>query len=351
VRLLFINHRDIFHPQAGGAENVIYEVAKRLVRKGVEVYWLSEDSNARVSEIDGIKLLHRGGKLTLHFYSPFYAKNFDVVIDSVAHAVPFFSYKVNKKAIALIHHVHQDVVIYELNPLMAHIIRWLEKFVRNYKYIISVSKTTKVELIKRFKIEEDRIHVIYNGIDHEKYKPGIKDSKPLIMWIGRLKKYKNPLDAIKIFKKANLKDAELVIVGGGDLEGEVRSAVRGEDNIRYLGKVSEEEKIKLYQRAWVVLSTSFIEGWGMNIVEANSCGTPVIGYAVGSIPEIIENGVNGFTVGYKDFDSAVRYLQYIVEDENTMKELSKRSYESSLKYDWNKTAEEYYNIIWKIYSL
>ncbi|MBP1358160.1 MAG: glycosyltransferase family 4 protein, partial [Sulfolobus sp.] len=119
-------------------------------------------------------------------------------------------------------------------------------------------------------------------------------------------------------------------------------------NIIFLGKVSENQKVKLYQSSWAVLSTSFIEGWGMTIVEANACGTPVVAYASGSIPEIVENNVNGFLVRYKDINDAAEKLDYILESENTMKYLSKRSYESSLKYDWNLTAEEYYKYVWKI---
>ncbi|QIW25164.1 glycosyltransferase family 1 protein [Sulfolobus sp. S-194] len=349
MKLLIVNHRDIFHPQAGGAERVIYEVSRRLVKKGYDVTWLSENVGSFNDELDGIKFLHTGNKYTLHFRSLSYAKKgYDVVIDSIAHAVPFFSYIVNKKSVALVHHVHQDVVKYELNPLLAFIIRQLEKSIRNYPYIISVSNTTKNELIKRFRIDESKITVIYNGIDHEIYKPGEKSSTPTVLWIGRLKNYKNPLDAVKIFKKVRNNKAILYIAGGGDLEENVKRAIAGQKNIIFLGKVNESQKIKLYQQAWVVISTSFIEGWGMTIVEANSCGTPTVAYSSGSIPEIIEDGVNGFLVEYKNIDMFAEKLNYILDDENVMKYLSKRSYESSLKYDWNKTADEYYKYIWKI---
>ena len=81
-------------------------------------------------------------------------------------------------------------------------------------------------------------------------------------------------------------NAKLVVAGRGDLERETRVAVESVGGV-FLGGVSEEEKLRLYQSAWVVLSTSFIEGWGMTVVEANACGTPVVGYATGSIPEII----------------------------------------------------------------
>lgn len=347
MNLLFINHRDLFHPQAGGAERVIYEVGRRLAKKGIDVSWLSENVGSTLEEYDNIKLIHAGNKFTIHLLSSRYAKNYDVVIDSVAHAVPFFSYRVNKKSIALVHHVHQDVVKYELNPFTAFIVRHLEKYIKHYPYIISVSKTTKNELVRRFKIDESKINVIYNGIDHEVYKPGEKASTPTILWIGRLKSYKNPLDAVKIFKKLKTK-AMMFIVGGGEMEEEVKRTISGDKNIIYLGKVDESQKIKLYQSSWVVLSTSFIEGWGMTIVEANACGTPVVAYSTGSIPEIVEDGVNGYLVNYKDIDKAAERIDYLLGSESIIKYLSKKSYETSLKYDWNITADEYYKYVWKI---
>ncbi|MCG3110133.1 Trehalose synthase [Metallosphaera sp. J1] len=155
-----------------------------------------------------------------------------------------------------------------------------------------------------------------------------------------MKRYKNPLDAIQMFRRLRRR-ATLIIAGGGELEGEVRCAIQGESNIQYLGRIPEEKKVELYQRAWVVLSTSFIEGWGMIVIEANACGTPVVGYARGSIPEIIQDGVNGFLVPYKDLDAMARRVEYLL-DEGVMREFSRASYQTSLKYDWEKTAEQYY---------
>lgn len=346
MKLLFINHRDIYHPNAGGAEEVIYQVAKRLGN----VYWLAEKVKGRKSEeeVNGIRILRRGNKFTLHLFSLREARKFDVVIDSIAHAVPFFSYLVNKKAIALVHHVHQEVLKLEVNPILAEIIRLAEKRIKDYKYIISVSQTTKNDLVRKLRVDESKIHVIYNGVDHEKFKPGKKSEEPMVLWIGRLMKYKNPFDVIEIKRRMKYK-AKFVAIGGGELQQKFAEVAKKE-GIEYLGRVSEEEKIKAYQRAWVLVSTSFIEGWGMTVVEANACGTPAVAYATGALPEIIKNEYNGFTVNYKDFDEMAKKIDYIISDENVMKKLSKNSFEESMKYDWDKTAEEYRKFIGKVYN-
>jgi glycosyltransferase involved in cell wall biosynthesis len=334
--ILFINHRDVYHPQAGGAEEVIYEVGKRLAKNN-KVTWVSEKVKGRknVEVIDGIKIKRIGNKYTLHLLSPFEASKHKIVIDSIAHAVPFFSFVTNEKSIALIHHVHQDVLKFELNPLIERVIKRMEKYVKDYDHLISVSYTTKKDLIEKLGVEERKIKVIYNGIDHEKYKPGEKSPYPLILWIGRMKKYKNPFDAIEIYKRIKSK-AQMVVVGSGELAEEFKKAAEPL-GIKYLGRVDEKTKIELYQKAWIILSTSFIEGWGMTIVEANACGTPAVAYNTGSMPEIIKEGKNGFIVEYKNYEEAAKAIDYTFENQG----LFKSSLEESYKYDWDKTAKEY----------
>ncbi len=341
--LLIINHRDLKHPRAGGAEEVIYQISRRLVKKGINVTWLAEQVSGLKREeiIDDIRIIRRGNSLTLHLFSLNEAKKHDIVIDSVAHAVPFYSFLTNKKSIALVHHVHQEVVKYELNWFLSKVVATLERDIRNYNNVIAVSRTTKSDLVEKLKVREEKIKVIYNGIDHYKYKPGKKSDEPFILWIGRLKNYKNPLDAIEIAKRANVK---LVMAGAGDLESIVRSKIR-EVNGEYLGKVSEEEKIKLYQSSWITLVTSFIEGWSMVTLEANSCGTPVIGYNKGSLPEIIKEGVNGYIISYKDVEKASKIIKELIRNESELKRLWKSSYEESLLYDWDKSANEYYEYL------
>jgi len=104
--LLMVNHRDPLHPKAGGAEQVLYEVGKRIARMG-RVTWLAESVKGRKERevLEGIQILRRGNGFTLHLHSIMEARRHDVTIDSVAHAVPFFSHLVNERTLALVHHV------------------------------------------------------------------------------------------------------------------------------------------------------------------------------------------------------------------------------------------------------
>jgi len=348
--LLMVNHRDPLHPKAGGAEQVLYEVGKRIARMG-RVTWLAESVKGRKERevLEGIQILRRGNGFTLHLHSIMEARRHDVTIDSVAHAVPFFSHLVNERTLALVHHVHQEVLRYQLPPVQAAVLRWLERRIKGYPRLIAVSQTTKRELIK-LGVESDRVRVIYNGVDHQKYRPGEKARRPTLLWIGRMVKYKNPLDALRIYGKLR-NGAEMIVAGGGEMEDQVRE-VAERVGAKFLGKVSEEEKVRLYQRAWVILSTSFVEGWGMTLVEANACGTPAVGYAVGSVPEVIQEGVNGFLVKYGDVEAAAREVDRILGmGKEEREDLWESSYRSSLRYDWEVTAQEYLEELSRVFPI
>lgn len=339
VRILFVNHRGPGHPQAGGAEEVILNISKRLVDRGIDVSWLSEhiDSLPDYDEVEGIKVLRRGSKASLHLHSLLEARKYDAIIDSVAHAVPFFSNLTNRRTVALVHHVHQEVLPLELGRVKSAPIRLLERGLRFYNRFIAVSETTKRDMNRFFGIPPNRVSVIRNGVDHNKYRPGLKDGEPFILWIGRLKKYKNPLDAIKIARKAKVR---LIVVGTGEMEEEVRKESEG--LVEYMGWVSEEEKVELYQRAWVVLNTSFVEGLGMTVIEAASCGTSAVAYDRGALPEVVKDGKTGFVVPYKNLERATDAVRRVIRDPEP---LWKSAHEWSLEFDWDRAVEGYVEVI------
>jgi len=229
-----LNHRDPRHPQAGGSEVVLWEVCRRLSHLGVRVTWLAErfpSSQEEDETFGSILIKRRGNPLSLHFFSLVEARKHEVVLDSVAHAVPFFSYLVNPYSAALVHHVHQDVLDLELGRFQASLLKRLERMVSRYPFLVAISKTTKKELVSRFNVSSERIRVIHNGLDHNFYRPQFqsKTKKPTILWLGRLKKYKNPLDAPRIFSLLSpdiRSNAKLVVAGRGDLERETREAVK-----------------------------------------------------------------------------------------------------------------------------
>jgi len=357
MRILWINHRDPKHPQAGGAEVRLYEISRRLVKRGYEVTVLCEKVGSIPNNdvLDGIEIIRLGNKVSIHILAPLYVKRYgheyDVIIDDIAHAVPWYSPLVTKTpVIAQIHHVHQDVVYIELPKLFAWIVSRAEKTISNvYRYFIAVSQSTKEELIKRFGINPNSIVVIPNGIDHEKYRPGSKDSRPTILWVGRMKRYKNLDHLIKAYRivKQKTPDVQLIIIGSGDQEQRMKELVRRLElrDVYFLGRVSEDVKIKWMQRAWIIVSTSIIEGWGMTIIEAAACKTPAVAYNVPGLRDSVKHMETGILVEPGNIRLLAEAIIQLLSDDDLRGVLAENAYRYAHKFDWDITAQLFINTL------
>jgi len=357
MRILWINHRDLKHPQAGGAEVRLYEIARRLVRRSHEITVLCEKAGGLLSEevLEGIRIKRIGGSASIHLLAPLYVgkhgHEYDVIIDDIAHAVPWYSPLVTKApVIAQIHHVHQDVVYVELSKLSAWIISRAERTIAKvYKHFIAVSQSTKEELVKRLGIDPNRVAVVSNGVDLEKYRPGAKDSRPTILWVGRIKKYKNLDHLLKAYKivKQEEPDAQLIIIGTGNQEQKIKELVRKLElrDAYFLGKVPEEEKIRWMQKAWIIVSTSMVEGWGITITEAAACKTPAVAYKVPGLRDSIRHMETGILVPYENIEALAKAIIRLIEDQELWRKLAENTLNWVKQFDWNKSAERFIKVI------
>lgn len=136
--------------------------------------------------------------------------------------------------------------------------------------------------------------VVHNGVDTEEFVFSEKNSDNYI-WIGRLVEGKGCLDAIKAAKLARVK---LKIAGSVRTKDEIEyfdKFIKPEldVNITYIGHVGRKERIKFYQAKALLFSPKWNEAFGLTMIEAMSCGTPVIAYNSGAVKEIIINNETG----------------------------------------------------------
>jgi len=143
------------------------------------------------------------------------------------------------------------------------------------------------------------VGMVYNGIPLEKYSFNEKP-KNYLLWIGRVSPEKGPLEAIKVAKKTKKK---LIMLGPlpshhkSYIKKVLSEVKKNKKNISFLGLVSFKKKINLLKNALVLLSPiKWEEPFGLVMVEAMACGTPVIAFNRGSAPEIIRNNKTGFLV-------------------------------------------------------
>lgn len=352
MKVLWINHRDPKHPQAGGAEVRIHEIGKRLVQKGHSVKLICENwpGCKRHEFLDGIDIVRPplSGRYTIHLITPFLLNRFsdyDIVIDDIAHAIPWESeFFTNKPVIGQIHHVHQEVLDFEINPILAKGIALSERSIKSYKALIAVSESTKNALID-LGVSKNIIKVIPNGINADFYRPTAKSSLPTLLWVGRVKRYKrvdHVLLAFSIVQK-QLPDAKLIIVGmGDDLERIKCMAERlGLTNICFPGFVSEKVKAQLMASCWVVTSTSYVEGWGMTITECGASGTPAVAYNVPGLRDSVQNGETGLLVRDGDIEALAKAMLKVLQNVQLRVTLGENALRWTRKLNWDKISDEF----------
>lgn len=353
MKILLFNWRCWKHPEAGGAEKYLYEICKRLAKKHEITWFVARFKGSKEREfIDGMEIIRRGGKYTVYLHAlltyvgKLRKRGFDVVIDDI-NGVPFFTplYIWKPRKIAIVHHlVGWKIFSLELPWYLAIVAWFLERLIPLFYLnvcFVTVSPSSKKELEKMF---IRRIKVIYNGLD-ERFKRGLKEvkkhKKPVIIYLGRWKKYKRIDDILEAFRivKKRVKDAELWLVGKNIKEIKMK-------DVKVFQRVSEEEKMRLLKKAWVFVTASIKEGWGITVIEANACGTPAIAYDVPGLRDSIVDGKTGFLV--KEDGNAEKLAEAIIRvltDDKLRDELSRNAIEWAKRFSWDRSAEEFEKII------
>ncbi len=358
--ILIFNWRDSKHKFNGGAEVYLHELSKRWVKAGwrVTTFCGNDGISPRYEQMNGVEIFRRGGFYFVYIWAFLYYMfkfrgNYRVIVDS-ENGIPFFTpLYAKEKIILLIHHVHQEVFRKSLSPVLATVALFLEKTAMPFVYrnteTITVSPSSKEDILK-YGLTKSDPRIVFNGVDIEKYKPGKKQERPLVLYVGRLKQYKSLDIFIKSAKQIlkRIPRTEFVIAGDGEEKQALTQLTKQmnlQDSITFLGKVSEEKKINLYQRAWVFVNTSFMEGWGITSIEANACGTPVVASRVNGLKDSVKNPSSGYLVKYGSVKEFTEKILLLLEDHTLRKGMSKKAVLWAKNFDWDKSALASLNIM------
>lgn len=303
--------------------------------------------------------MRAGGKYSVYkwakkYYKKYFSKeNYDVVIDEI-NTRPFLTPKfINNNGelvVALIHQLAREYWFYEapfpINYLGYYYLenRWLN----NYTDIptLTVSESTKQDLAN---LGFKRIFKVPVGLN---FKPlgavPMKENCPVIAYVGRLKYAKRPDHAVKAYKlvKAKIPKAELWILGDGPMKAELEKMAY--DGVNFFGDLSNVERRKVVERAWVLVNPSVREGWGLNVIEANALGTPCIAYDVEGLRDSVKNNETGLLVESGSVESLADEIVKVLKDTRLRYRLSKNALNYSRQFSWDKTAEAFMDIIWHI---
>ena len=362
MRILFFNWRDIRDPLAGGAEAYIHQIAKRLAKKNeVFLYCRRYKSSSNRDEIDGITVVRRGGSFSVYLYAFFdylfklRKRNFDVVVDGI-NGVPFFTpLFVRKPKVAIMFHVVGKSIFFKELPFPLALVGWsAEKMIPLLYHrvpFVAISNSTREELIA-FGIPQRRISLVYCGIECVMDEAGEKLGKypnPSVVYMGRVKDYKQLDHLIKAFAlvKKKMPQAELIIAGRGEYSGLVRLAesLGVAQGIKFLGEISDGDKAKILNQAWVFVTPSMKEGWGITVIEANDCGTPAIAYNVPGLRDSVRDGDTGLLVPAGNIEELAKAILRVLGDSKLRAVLSRNAEEWASSFSWDSSAKEFEKVL------
>lgn len=362
MKILILNWRDTKNPLSGGAEIVTLEHAKAWVKAGNTVTWFaSHFSGAKNEEyIDGVKLIRRGGPLSVYLFAPFFylfsGKTFDIVIDEI-HGIPFFTpLYVKKPKIAFIHEIAGEIWDYMYPFPFNTIGKILEScYLSLYKNIHfwTDAQSTITELISKGIIGKNCVAIpcpISNAIVAT---VPIKEKNLTCIFVSRLVKMKGVERVLEAFSFILEKDpkAMLWVVGGGDLAylKYLQTKVKHlGTSVHFFGKVSDNEKLALMGKAHILLHASVKEGWGLVVLEAASQGTPSVVYNVAGLKDSVKDQQTGIVLKENSpYEMAKQTLQ-LYEDKKLYKKYQENGLAWVKSLTWKQVTKESEKLLYTI---
>ena len=219
--------------------------------------------------------------------------------------------------------------------------------IKRASFIIAVSENTKRDMVRLWGIPEERIEVIYNGIDRDVFKPCGKDSSPYILYVGSERPRKNLPRLLEAFREVKrfYPELKLVKVGREGRSPRFREmTVRKirelglEGDVIFTGDVDDGRLAKLYSEALLLVYPSLYEGFGLPPLEAMACGCPVCASNSSSIPEVV--GDAGILFDPYSVEDMTRAILKVLSDNSLRRSLIERGFERASLFTWERTAEK-----------
>jgi glycosyltransferase involved in cell wall biosynthesis len=231
-------------------------------------------------------------------------------------------------------------------------LNWAAKFaVKHAKKIIVPSTTTKTDLIKFYKADEKKIHVIPLGFDKKNAEHAFQRAKrPYFLFVGRIEHKKNTDTLIKAFQKFAEKNADIDLVlagftgrGGDKILASIPWEIR--NRIRLTGYVGDKEKNELMYNALCFVFPSRYEGFGLPLLEAMAYELPIIASRIPTSYEIAKDNAVFFET--ENTDELAGLLKQVAENKKMRDEMTIHHKETLKKYSWQKIAEQTWKVLEK----
>lgn len=234
------------------------------------------------------------------------------------------------------------------------------KYARKAARIATVSEFSKQDIVKQYQVDARKISVVFNGAN-EQYAPLSEDQKtlalqkltggkPYFFFVGALHPRKNLVNlfrAFELFKAKDLNDTVLLIAGArkwwtGEI-AQVFESLTYKEDIKFAGRLETSDMKLAMGSAMALTYVSYFEGFGIPIIEAFRCGTPVITSNVTSMPEIA--GAAALLIDPFNPGNIAEAMHTIIDSKETRKKLIAAGFKRAEKFTWDKSAERLWQTI------
>jgi glycosyltransferase involved in cell wall biosynthesis len=354
-RVHLVSWRDLDDDEAGGSEVHASNVMKRWVDAGLDVTLRTSFSVGRpqVAVRDGFNVVRRGGRYGVFPRAAISEAlrrtgSWDAFVE-IWNGMPFFSplWTLGKPSTVWLHHMHADMwhQTFASRPMIGKAGFALETRIAPKLYrtkrIVTLSDSSKHELVHEMGFRADRVDVVPPGIDARFSPGGEKSPHPLVVAVGRLvpvKRYDYLIRVLAEVKRAH-PTLEAIIASEGyerPMLEQLRHDLGADEWIHLPGFLSDDAVVDLYRRAWVLASTSLREGWHMGITEAAACGTPAIATDIAGHRDALAVGRSGLLA--RDEADFVQQLTRVLGDGTLRAELTAGALERAGELTWDATA-------------
>ncbi len=361
-----------FPPGVGGAETYAYELAKGLGERGhrVDVYTQSVDSSDETVEVHENVTVYRitkARKKLVTFETLWFSiqarrrvdfDRYDIVHGTLMPASTIAVTPLNDIDTSVVVTSHGTSIGEAKSVSLETPADYLLKYFfhpmnvamdftagRGTDEIIAISDHAAAELVNRYGFADGRVTMIPHGVDTDRFypreeqHPAVDSSKTTLLYVGRLGARKGLGLALRALARVDDPNIEFLIAGTGRHESRLRelaSSLGIADRVRFLGYVPNEELPRLYSSADVFLLPSRYEGFGLVILEAMACGTPVIGTDVGGIPTAVGED-SGVIVG-RNVTSLADALRSVAVDQKRWVEMADYAVIHAKRNSWRKVT-------------
>lgn len=356
MNVAVVNWRDPWHPAAGGAETYAWEMARRLAAAGHQVCFVTARAPGQraADRIDGIRVARMGGAFTVYarvlLWLLLRRDLFDVVLDC-QNGIPFFTPWVlprRTRVICVVHHVHDRQFGVHLPRWLAAVGRFLEGPAARRTYrrhdSVAVSPSTVTAMRERLGWTGP-VHIIPNGVTVTTTPAGppLPHPAPRLVCVGRLVAHKRVgllLDAVTELRR-RWPALTVDVVGRGPEEAALRA--RLPEGVTLHGYLSEADKERLIASAWLHVTASQGEGWGLCVLEAAALGVPTVAFDVDGLRDAVRHGETGWLVP-EGADAAVNLAKGIAAALDELHDGHRGDYAArcrdwAARFRWDRSAE------------